>query len=56
MSDSDYFQGHPGIDVMPEPIDKWTNLNGTNLLSLAARDPKRWAMSEVKGISGSWYS
>ena len=51
VSDSDYFQGHPGIDVMPEPIDKWTNLNGTNLLALVARDSKRWSMTEVRDIS-----
>ena len=42
------FQSLPKIDVIPEPVDKWTNLNGTDLLDLLFKDPKRWALAQVK--------
>ena len=34
------------MDVLPEPVDKWTNLNGTDLLDLLFKDPKRWALAQ----------
>ena len=36
------------IDVLTEPVNKWTNLNGTDLLELIYDKPKRWAMIQVK--------
>jgi len=41
-----FFQRLPNIDVIPEPVDKWTNLNGTDLLDLLFKDPKRWALAQ----------
>ena len=32
--------------MIPEPVDKWTNLNGTDLLDLLFKDPKRWALAQ----------
>lgn len=40
-------QAFPSFDVLPEPVDKWTNLNGTDLLQLIYDDPKRWGMAQV---------
>ncbi len=34
------------VDLLPEPVDKWTNLNGTDLLRLIFDKPKRWAMAQ----------
>lgn len=31
------------IAIIPEPIEKWTNFNDTNLLSLMARDPHQYS-------------
>lgn len=36
------------MDVIPEPVSKWSNLNGTDLLQLIYDNPKRWAMTQVK--------
>jgi len=40
------FQKYPGMDVLPEPVDKWTNLNGTDVLNLLFTDPHRWAATQ----------
>lgn len=32
-----------GIQTIPEPIDKWKNLNGSNLLQLMYENPQKWA-------------
>eukprot|EP00088_Acartia_fossae_P068143 TRINITY_DN8583_c0_g1_i1.p1 TRINITY_DN8583_c0_g1~~TRINITY_DN8583_c0_g1_i1.p1 ORF type:complete len:238 (+),score=40.26 TRINITY_DN8583_c0_g1_i1:41-754(+) len=39
------FLGIPGFQVMQEPVDKWRNLNGHNLLQLMYEDPARWSMA-----------
>merc|ERR1712117_217909 len=41
-----FFQRLPNMDVIPEPVEKWTNLNGTDLLDLLFKDPKRWALAQ----------
>jgi len=41
-----YFQPYPSIDVLPEPVSKWTDLNGTDMLQLIFDDPKRWALAQ----------
>ncbi len=41
-------QPYPGFDILTEPVDKWTDLNGTDLLQLIYDDPKRWALAQVK--------
>ena len=35
------------IEVFLEPIEKWKNCDGHNLLSLFYKDPKRWAMNRA---------
>jgi len=29
--------------AIPEPVDQWVNVNGTDLLDLMMKDPKRWS-------------
>jgi len=31
-----------GLMAVPEPVDQWTNLNGTDMLDLLFQDPRRW--------------
>ena len=31
------------VDVISEPVSKWQNVHGTNLLQLMYEDPKRWS-------------
>ncbi len=35
----------PLVDVLAEPVDKWRNLNGHNLLQLMYSQPGRWSMA-----------
>merc|ERR1712083_1122047 len=32
------------VEVLTEPVDRWRNANGHNLLQLMYEDPQRWAM------------
>ena len=32
------------VEVCDEPVDKWRNFHGTNLLQLMYEDPKRWSL------------
>ena len=32
------------VEVIPEPVSKWRNLHGNNLLQLMYEDPKRWSL------------
>ena len=45
-----YMKQFPYMDVIPEPVDQWTNLNGTDVLKLAFADPKRWALTQVQCV------
>jgi len=36
------FIDYPGMDILPEPVENWTNLNGTDVLNLFFSNPKRW--------------
>jgi len=40
----EYFQKYPEIKVLEEPVQKWRDLNGHNLLDLMYKDPVRWSM------------
>jgi len=44
------FDNHHGtaaaVDVLPEPVDQWTNLNGTDVLDLIFTDPQRWGATQ----------
>ncbi|XP_040563576.1 deoxynucleoside kinase [Lepeophtheirus salmonis] len=39
-----YMKEYPYFDVLPEPMNKWTNLNGTDLLGLVFENPSRWSL------------
>ena len=32
------------VEVLTEPVDRWRNVNGHNLLQLMYEDPSRWAL------------
>ena len=38
------FSSYKGIDILPEPVDKWRSLNGQNLLQLMYQDPAKHSM------------
>lgn len=40
------FRGYPDVDIIPEPVEQWTNLNGTDVLGLLFTDPHRWAATQ----------
>lgn len=40
-----YLQDNTNCQVIWEPINKWTNLNGNNLLDLWYKDPEKYSMS-----------
>ena len=35
------------MDILPEPLDKWTNLEGEDLLNLIYTNPERWGLTQV---------
>lgn len=37
------FNKRVSVKLIPEPVDKWRNLNGVNLLELMYKDPQRWS-------------
>ena len=37
-----YFKQFDEVQVHAEPLDKWQNVNGENLLAKLYEDPKRW--------------
>lgn len=45
------FKKYPYIDVLPEPVDKWRNLDGIDMLNLTLNNPRRWGLTqEMYGI------
>ena len=38
-----YLEHFEDITVIPEPVHKWTNLDGNNLLDLMYSNPRRWS-------------
>jgi len=40
------FENYPGMDILPEPVDEWTNLNGTDVLNLIFTNPHRWGATQ----------
>ena len=42
-----HFQKYPFIDILPEPLNKWTNLEGNDMLGLIYSDPERWGLAQV---------
>eukprot|EP00088_Acartia_fossae_P031317 TRINITY_DN3222_c0_g1_i1.p1 TRINITY_DN3222_c0_g1~~TRINITY_DN3222_c0_g1_i1.p1 ORF type:complete len:270 (+),score=43.62 TRINITY_DN3222_c0_g1_i1:88-810(+) len=39
-----HFSKFCDVEVLPEPVSKWRDLNGHNLLDLMYKDPERWSM------------
>lgn len=39
-----HFSQYAHVDVLKEPVDRWRDINGHNLLQLMYEDPQRWAM------------
>lgn len=39
-----YFEKFNDVCLLTEPVEKWRNVNGVNLLELMYKDPKKWAM------------
>ena len=33
------------IDIVGEPVDRWQDLRGHNLLQMMYRDPARWSLT-----------
>merc|ERR1712168_222683 len=40
------FEKYPMMDILPEPVSKWMNLNGTDMLQLIYDDPERWSTAQ----------
>ena len=38
------FMNQPNIEVVPEPVEKWRNMHGHNLLDLFYQNPQRNSM------------
>ena len=38
-----YLKQFRTVEVYPEPVEKWQNTGGANLLTQLYQDPKRWA-------------
>ncbi|XP_022808333.1 thymidine kinase 2, mitochondrial-like [Stylophora pistillata] len=38
-----HFRQHPDVEVLEEPVDKWKNVGGKNLLELFYTDCQRWS-------------
>ncbi|XP_031563172.1 thymidine kinase 2, mitochondrial-like isoform X2 [Actinia tenebrosa] len=38
-----FFKQNPLIEVLEEPVQKWQNVDGGNILELMYKDPKRWS-------------
>ncbi|XP_023335099.1 deoxynucleoside kinase [Eurytemora carolleeae] len=39
------FNNIPHLQILQEPVDKWRNVNGNNLLQLMYQDPCRWSLA-----------
>ncbi|XP_031639136.1 deoxynucleoside kinase-like, partial [Contarinia nasturtii] len=38
-----YFKQYETVEVIPEPVDAWQNLNGSNMLDLVYKNTEKWA-------------
>ncbi|XP_020906485.1 thymidine kinase 2, mitochondrial [Exaiptasia diaphana] len=38
-----YFRKNPLVEVLEEPVKKWQNVHGDNILDLMYKDPSRWS-------------
>lgn len=40
-----YFEQFINVEIVPEPLEAWQNLNGSNLLELHYNNPKKWGFA-----------
>lgn len=40
-----YFDGTPDVEVFEEPVEKWRNIDGDNVLAKMYDDPTRWSLT-----------
>ncbi|GFO02737.1 thymidine kinase 2, mitochondrial [Plakobranchus ocellatus] len=40
-----YFEEFRNCEVLPEPVEKWQDVEGYNALGLMYKDPERWSMA-----------
>lgn len=40
-----FFKKYSEVELIPEPVSQWCNLNGHNLLGKLYEDPKRWEIN-----------
>ncbi|XP_023240350.1 thymidine kinase 2, mitochondrial-like [Centruroides sculpturatus] len=40
-----YFSNFPSTTVIQEPVERWRNINGYNLLDLMYQEPTRWSLT-----------
>lgn len=40
------FKKYDFMDIIPEPVDIWTNFSGNNMLKLIYEDPSRWGAAQ----------
>ncbi|XP_030754055.1 deoxynucleoside kinase-like [Sitophilus oryzae] len=41
----EHFKNHEDVHISAEPVDRWRNLNGHNLLGLLYQDPQKWSFT-----------
>ena len=41
----EFDESNINLKILTEPVNKWKNLEGNNLLELMYQDPKKWAFS-----------
>lgn len=40
-----YFKNFPEVDIVPEPVNKWKDVNGYNTLEMMYKDASRWSLA-----------
>ena len=40
-----YFKNFPEVDLIPEPVNKWKDVNGYNTLEMMYKDANRWSLA-----------
>ncbi|VDI00220.1 thymidine kinase [Mytilus galloprovincialis] len=40
-----YFKNFPEVDLIPEPVSKWKDVNGFNTLEMMYKDASRWSLA-----------
>ena len=43
-----FFEKYADVELIPEPVAQWCDVNGHNLLGKLYEDPKRWKISNLQ--------